>query len=214
MSKFDAVIFDYGNVLSLEQSPELIQQMVTKLKTDVSEFEHQYWHFRLEYDRGDFGGREYWSRIGKALGQPVSVEFADELTEIDNRSWSLPNEPIVEWSHSLKAKGIKIAILSNMPSDFRRDLARNCTWLPGFDHHTYSCELKIVKPDAGIYEHCLAGLGVKPERVLFLDDRLPNIEASEKLGIAGLHVLRTEDVLFALQAAFGWEPQHTKVPQP
>ena len=38
-----------------------------------------------------------------------------------------------------------------------------------------------MKPTQAIYEHCLAGLGVRPHEALFLDDRSPNIEAAQDL---------------------------------
>jgi putative hydrolase of the HAD superfamily len=205
MSEFDAVIFDYGNVLSQEQSPALLRAMAERLNCDVSDLEHYYWHFRPPYDCGKLDGRQYWYSIGEGLGQTIAVADADQLITIDNRSWSQPNSRIVGWAHALKEHGVKIAILSNMPIEFRQELHINCSWLPDFDQRTYSCELGIMKPDLKIYEYCLHELGVKPERSLFLDDRLPNIEAAQKLGIQGLHFLRTEDAVLELEAAFGWE---------
>jgi putative hydrolase of the HAD superfamily len=205
MSKFDAVIFDYGNVLSLEQAPDLIEKMAAMLNIGVAEFEHQYWHFRAEYDRGIFDGAQYWQHISEAVKVELSSDEVVRLIETDNRSWSRPNELIVRWAHSLRYHNIKIAILSNMPIDFRLALHVNCAWLPEFDQRTYSCELKVCKPDAEIYEYCLRGLQVRPERCLFIDDRLPNVEAARRLGIESLHFLRTEDVCAELHAAFGWD---------
>jgi putative hydrolase of the HAD superfamily len=206
MTKYDAVIFDYGNVLSLEQDPALIEEMANRLGVGVSEFEHHYWHFRGEYDRGTFDGTQYWKHISEAVKRQLSEKEIAELINIDNKSWSRPNDPIVRWAHALKERDVKIAILSNMPIDFRLDLHINCAWLPDFDQRTYSCELKTMKPAAEIYRHCLDGLNVEAARSLFLDDRLPNIEAAQALGIPSVHFLRTEDVVSELLAAFGWEP--------
>ena len=46
--------------------------------------------------------------------------------------------------------------------------------------------MRCSKPAAEIYRHCLEGLGVAPEQALFLDDREPNIEGAQQLGIHGL----------------------------
>ncbi|MBS1957777.1 MAG: HAD-IA family hydrolase [Cyanobacteria bacterium SZAS-4] len=105
--------------------------------------------------------------------------------DLDNASWSRPIEPMVDWAHRLRQNGTKIAILSNMPQDFRDHLP-NCTWLPQFDHGTYSCELKSVKPSHDVYHHCHGGLvGVQAEHILFIDDRQVNIDAARELGWQG-----------------------------
>jgi putative hydrolase of the HAD superfamily len=52
-----------------------------------------------------------------------------------------------------------------------------------FTHVTYSCELHVVKPEPAIYHHVLRGLAAAPHEALFVDDRLPNIEAARALGL-------------------------------
>lgn len=39
-----------------------------------------------------------------------------------------------------------------------------------FDSITFSCELGVFKPDAVLYQHALAGLGLPPEKTIFVDD--------------------------------------------
>ena len=43
----------------------------------------------------------------------------------------------------------------------------------------------MVKPHAEIYEYLLNTYKLKAEECIFIDDRLDNIEAGEKLGIKG-----------------------------
>jgi putative hydrolase of the HAD superfamily len=43
--------------------------------------------------------------------------------------------------------------------------------------------LGIRKPDRAIYERMLSILGVQPARVMFVDDRVKNLDAARKLGI-------------------------------
>ena len=202
MSVPKAVIFDYGNVLSLEQSKSAAEEMARLCHMDLQDFEKHYWDLRLDYDRGDFDGVGYWQKVGERGGATLSPAEIQKLIDIDNRSWSHPNEEILRWARALKANGTKLAILSNMPIDFRRFLSTGCPWLPAFDQHTYSCELHIVKPDAGIYEFCLQGLGVEPGQAVFIDDRAVNIEAAQRLGIEGIHFTSTETVVAQLKSMF------------
>jgi putative hydrolase of the HAD superfamily len=57
-----------------------------------------------------------------------------------------------------------------------------------FEHIFASHLLNKAKPESSIFQHVINELKVEPGSILFLDDNLKNIEASEKLGIQGLHV--------------------------
>lgn len=57
-----------------------------------------------------------------------------------------------------------------------------------FEEIFASHQMKMAKPDLVIFQEVINKLKVRPERILFLDDNLSNIEASRKLGINGHHV--------------------------
>jgi len=57
-----------------------------------------------------------------------------------------------------------------------------------FEQIFASHQMKMVKPDLVIFQDVISKLKVEPEKILFLDDNLRNIEASKKLGINGHHV--------------------------
>ncbi|MGH9553626.1 MAG: HAD family hydrolase, partial [Terriglobales bacterium] len=125
----------------------------------------------------------YWQAVASEANCQDSVEQRRRLTLIDNRSWSRPSLPIVRWAAQIKNAGYATAILSNMPLAVREYLEQECDWFPPFDHQVYSCDVRCIKPDARIYQHCLELLGVDAGEVLFLDDLAPNIEAARKLGM-------------------------------
>jgi FMN phosphatase YigB (HAD superfamily) len=56
-------------------------------------------------------------------------------------------------------------------------------WLDGVTFTTFSAEVRLIKPDAAIYEHCLRGLDVAPSDTLFIDDREVNVAAAHAMGI-------------------------------
>ena len=61
--------------------------------------------------------------------------------------------------------------------------------IPSYFEHIFASHLlNKAKPELSIFQHVINELKVEPARILFLDDNLRNIEASEKLGIQGLHV--------------------------
>jgi putative hydrolase of the HAD superfamily len=70
------------------------------------------------------------------------------------------------------------------------------------EHIFASHQLGMVKPELAIFQHVIDALQVEPREILFLDDNLDNIEASQKLGISGVHVNGIKQAKQAL-VAFG-----------
>jgi putative hydrolase of the HAD superfamily len=180
-----AVIFDYGNVLSAPQGPSEIETMASILNVSVDDFLEAYWRFRVSYDEAALDPVSYWHRVSQRLSRSLPGEQIATLVEVDSQSWSYPARVLPQWARELRAAGLKTALLSNMPATVRDHVLR-CDWLPPFDHRTFSCEVRIAKPAAAIFQHCLIGLDVDPQQILFLDDRPENVHAAETLGVHGI----------------------------
>src|SRR5260370_28414283 len=45
----------------------------------------------------------------------------------------------------------------------------------------------VAKPDARMYLRTLLRLGVQPEEVVFVDDKMENVEAASQLGMHSIH---------------------------
>ncbi|MEU8357481.1 HAD-IA family hydrolase [Nonomuraea sp. NPDC048882] len=61
-----------------------------------------------------------------------------------------------------------------------------------------SARVGMAKPDPRIYEIAAERAGVAPERCLFVDDRLPNVEAARALGMTGVHYRSFHDLAAVL----------------
>jgi len=182
MIRLQAVIFDYGNVLCQPQRSTDLDEMAEACEIEPGEFETLYWKFRDKYDQGAHDAVDYWTAIGKAAKRHLTKEQIDKGILLDNIGWSRPNPPMVEWAQRLRTHGVKTAILSNMPLELRQYITQR-EWLPAFDHSVYSCDAGYIKPCPEIYLHCLELLGLNAEDTLFIDDRLPNVQAAQRLGM-------------------------------
>ncbi len=198
----DAVVFDYGEVLSERADPVHLINMARISGLEQSVVKDLYWRFRDEYDRGTYHGATYWKAIGEAAGTPFSGEQIAALVNEDVVSWSRVRPPMLAWLHKLNESGIKTAVLSNMMSDLLAHMRQHFVWIDTFTHSTYSCEIGAVKPEPAIYRHVLNGLGVAPERALFLDDRPVNIEGARAAGMHGIVFHSLESLREELAARF------------
>jgi putative hydrolase of the HAD superfamily len=186
MSKVKAVLFDYGNVLCLPQERSDLSLMAKCLDLELDLLETLYWQHRDEYDSGATDGQQYWSKIVCNLNRQISAQQLEQLIEIDFNSWSRPNHVMANWAGSLQGHGYRTAIISNMPIELHRCIVDKCTWLPSFDHYTFSCNIKANKPDGVVFQHCLDALNLRAEETVFLDDRENNVEGARRLGMQGI----------------------------
>lgn len=178
-----AVIFDYGRVLSNTEDPAAKAKLIALSGLDEAKLFESYWRFRHEYDLGQLNGRTYWTRVAEDLGVSFTPAQIDELIETDILMWTSLNEEMLAWVVALQDKGFPTAILSNMGEEMLRYMRQEFGWLAHFQHHTWSCELGIGKPDPAIYVHTCERLGVSPQHTLFLDDKPENIEAASSVGL-------------------------------
>lgn len=181
-----AVIFDYGMVLSTAQEPQALAALRSITRLSEIDFEEHYWRHRHSYDLGDLNGAAFWTHISKDAGLDLSSTEIERLIENDVLMWSTLNEPMIRWVHAVQDAGFKTAILSNMGEELVVYMRQEFGWLGRFDHHTWSCELRIAKPDPAIYAYTCEKLGVAPADALFLDDKPENIAAAHSIGLPAI----------------------------
>ena len=59
-------------------------------------------------------------------------------------------------------------------------------WIESFNHHTWSHSLNLAKPEPAIYRHAVAGLNTPPANILFVDDKIENIDAALSAGMQAI----------------------------
>ncbi len=183
MHTIEAVLFDYGMVLSGPPLPSAWERMKSITGLDEPNFHAAYWEYRHAYDRGTHTGVEYWHLVAAHAGVKLDGGQVAQLIAADNDLWTELNAPMVEWAQRLQRAGIRTGILSNLGDEMNAGLLAKFDWIAAFYHCTWSHRLKLAKPELEIYRHAIAGLGTPAERILFLDDRADNIAGAQAAGL-------------------------------
>lgn len=183
----EAVIFDCGGVLTLPPPRREIRELAALCGLALRAFHREWRRERPAYDRGTLEGSAYWAHILAAGRGGREEPPLAELIERDYASWARSNEAVLRWARSLAAAGMRIAILSNMPRDLLSRMRSTLAWFADFPVGVFSCEVGCIKPEEKMFRICLESLGVEPERTMFIDDSLPNVQAARRLGITALH---------------------------
>ena len=181
-SRWDAVIFDYGRVLSLAPSEAELQEFATLVGVTEPPFFEIYSATRHDYDCGRADFRQHWQAFSVVAGVELRPAQVERIAEMETLMWLRVNPEALALARQIKANGVRTAILSNIPHDLLAEV-RKFSWLGEFEVKIWSCELGILKPDPAIYLACLDALGCRAERTLFFDDRANNVEAARDLGM-------------------------------
>ncbi|MGI8979877.1 MAG: HAD family hydrolase [Pirellulaceae bacterium] len=201
MSKRPFIYFDMGNVLltfshqlAAKQAAELCG-ISEKLAWQILFDEGLHW----EYERGELAEEEFLGRFCQrassecdfAAPDPNSFDLAaSAIFELNTR--------ILPILYSLRGAGYDMGVLSNTTSAHWRYCTRKFPFLIGlFSRHTLSFQIGAMKPSATVYERATEIAGVRPQEILFFDDRPENISAASSLG--------WDAVLFTTPAAAAME---------
>ncbi|MBI3889363.1 HAD-IA family hydrolase [Candidatus Saccharibacteria bacterium] len=137
------------------------------------------------------------------------VDEDDIKSLLINEGYIIPNDYEERWRHTienhlrptseminlietLKLNHYTVALLSNVWPLSAKIIASN-GWYDHFDKIYLSCDMHLAKPDTMIYDTVLADLAVSPDSVLFIDDKLVNLNYPRELGMQTLHADNPDD---------------------
>jgi putative hydrolase of the HAD superfamily len=186
MTPVTAVLFDYGLVLSGPPDASAWARMRTISGLTEDHLHHGYWAHRHAYDRGDLNAEAFWSKAASVGGIVLTPDQLTALIDADTDLWSTLNPPMLDWVQRLQRAGIRTGILSNMPEAMELGLRARHQWIEAFDHHTWSHSVNLAKPEPEIYRHAAEGMRTPPANILFIDDKIENIDAALASGMQAI----------------------------
>ena len=180
-----ALVLDYGNVISEPQDTGCYARMASLSGLTEDFFRAAFWKYRPDYDRGTIRGREMYRRVLAEAGIAVTGNdvLPDRLLDEDLGSWARVSPRVTEWALSLKASGLALGILSNMPFDFIERYGKGIELFAKADAAVFSCYAGEIKPEGAIYRIVIEKLGLKPNEIVFFDDLEANVDAARAAGM-------------------------------
>jgi putative hydrolase of the HAD superfamily len=126
-----------------------------------------------QYESGAVSREQFFEQIRDAIGFQGDLAefggyFADIFTEIP---------PMIALHAELRGRGFKTYIFSNTNDLAIEHVERNFPFFKNFDGYIYSYEVGAMKPDAKIYAAMEKLCGRNGADIVYLDDRLENVQA-------------------------------------
>jgi len=178
--KPEAVVFDLGKVLvdfDYGIAARKIAQKGKSIADEVNRFICQS-PLLFRYETGLMTKEQFYDEICKATGYCGDIEefgshFSDIFTSI---------EPMVSLQAELRKRGIPTYIFSNTNDLAVGHIRKNFPFFSNFDGYIFSYEHGAMKPDEKIYQVVERMSGKQGADILYVDDRLENIEAGARRG--------------------------------
>lgn len=178
------VLWDADGVL--QRTPDALEESMRPALRDRVEDVEEFMAEALAAERPALTGDARWVDVLPGLLERWGIpEAYDDLIG----SW-LTIEP-VPGTHAivraLREHGIRCCLATNQ--DVRRGtfMHDELGYRDLLDDAFYSYALRVAKPDPAYFTAILARLGEDPERVLFVDDNLANVEGARAVGLAAEH---------------------------
>ena len=167
-------------------------------------------------------GTGYWNELDRAvlseeqilelfysaepgLKKEIKHVFDNVDRSVRKQSWPIP---LID---GLREKGYGVYYLSNM-SEHMIDAGRDAfDFVSHMDGGIFSCHVKMIKPDPGIYKALFDKYGLVPEECLFIDDVPDNIAMAKKLGMKGIVFEDYGHFMADLDKALTKDASHDKV---
>ncbi len=175
------IVFDVGKVLveydweSYLKGFGFSEEKYEKIAEAV--FKSRVWD---ERDRGLYEEEEYLRQFCAA-----APEYEADIREVMRRSPETIHtfDYAETWVKYLKNQGYHLYILSNYSLFMLDQTKEKLPFLKYMDGIVFSCEVKELKPEAGIYQKLLQQYHLEPGKTVFLDDRKENCKGAQALGI-------------------------------
>ncbi|GAB95025.1 putative hydrolase of the HAD superfamily [Kineosphaera limosa] len=195
------LLFDLYGVLLRTQDADGLARIEQATGHSGEEFWAAYWGCRHGYDAGTMSAHEYWAAVGDQLGAPIrDVEQAHEQ---DLRSWMGSDPEMIAYVTGLIGDGVRVALLSNIPVELAERVLVSFDWLARFEPLILSGRTGLAKPDPRLFERAVEATGVAAGDILFIDDRLENVEAAQSVGLQGHVFIGIDDLRPVIERALG-----------
>jgi len=174
------VVFDLGKVLvdfDYGISAERISRQSRFSPAQVRDLlDHSPLLFRFE--TGLMSTKEFYGEVCAACGFSGSLDefcavFADIFSEI---------KPMTAMHAALRTNGVPTCIFSNTNDIATRHIRERFPFFSNFDGYVLSYQHGAMKPSAKIYEVVEQQTGQKGKAIVYLDDRLENVEGGLSRG--------------------------------
>lgn len=141
------------------------------------------------YESGQINRQQFFQEVRELIGyRGTQEQFGQAFTSIFS-----PIEPMIALHGQLRRRGVPCFVLSNTNDWAVERIAQSFPFYADFDGYVLSYQHGAMKPDPHLYAVLERMAGQPPEAILYLDDRLENVQAGAARGWQVIHHRNPEE---------------------
>jgi epoxide hydrolase-like predicted phosphatase len=188
-----ALLFDYGGVIADDSSGErLSENLAANLGLDNQAAWHMIGSLWHQFTRGKITEPEIWARLEKQYQRPIPISKRDIWNTWEKMPYFIE---MVDFAKEMKQAGYVVGMISTTVAITAADIRAHGGY-DLFDPVVLSCDVGYAKPDPEIYTIAMEHLpGIRPEEVVFLDDREMCLPPAQVLGMHTVLVKNSSEAI-------------------
>jgi len=172
-----ACLFDIGNVLVTFDYRRTFDRIAARTPRSLDEIGRHLSAASSDLETGRLSSGAFITAAVDFMGGDVGEEdFRAAFTGIFE-----PIAPVWEVVEAVR-EVVPVYLFSNTSELHESGLFKTFPVFSRFHGGFYSWRLGSMKPDAGMFEHAIARLGLPGEEIAYIDDLAANIEAGQRFG--------------------------------
>lgn len=197
-----AVFFDLGGVIVRTEYQTPRERLAQRLGLSYEDLERVVFASKSsrQASLGEIDTEAHWDAVIRALGLPPEQK---EIVRSEFFAGDVVDRELIDFLRSLRPT-YKTGLISNAWPDLR-DYIVHQGFDDAFEQMIISAEVKVMKPEARIYQIALEQAGVHPNEAVFVDDFIENVYAAQAIGMHALHFREPLETLNALRNLLGLE---------
>jgi FMN phosphatase YigB (HAD superfamily) len=180
-SEIGLVYFDVGDVLARHQGG--LNALSKMFRVSLPEITKELQVLGIQGNSGKIATQDIWENLKSAFNyKGKDIDFL--------KFWCGFLKPITETHKFLTdiSKVIPIGLLTNLfPGMYEELLSRGDIPKAPYLTSIVSCQVKVAKPDQGIFTIAEDRIEISPDRILFIDDNAENIAVAQKRNWRTVH---------------------------
>ena len=182
----EKIIFDLGRVLVKFNVRNLFRKIIST-EEEIDYFLNNIctWEWHIQQDLVQDTSKASIPLVTQFPKYKEAIEaFYGRFLEMIEGTY----EANVRLAKTLKQQGYPIYVLSNFPGDQFDKYEKDNPFLQMFDDKIISGHVGLAKPDTKIYQLAIDKFNLVPEKSLFIDDKIENVNGAKQLGIHTIHL--------------------------
>lgn len=185
------VVFDFGGVIAQTNTTKMTDFLINSFGINKEELSNA---FRALQSFVSSGGSEkqFWEHY--AISRKISLPhdwFEQFTTNIKESITAIPESLVIV--KTLQDQGYQTAMLSDV-TQYQADIIRKMGYYDLFNPVLLSYAIGIKKPNPEIFKILLKELQLPASHVLFIDDKIENVEAAKNLVIDSIQFINPQQL--------------------